>query len=94
MQTVYVLRNDASEFSQLFESRKLFVDYVWFCPRNKHFVAVKLKKFLGVSHEKVMAQNILWRVLVLLVVQSVGRTKIGNVTFGRYTRSAEKNYVV
>lgn len=57
----------------------------------KHSVAVKIEEIFSAVHEKYVRNYLFRRKFILLIVQSVLRTKVGNAAFSGDARAAEEN---
>lgn len=93
MQSVDILRDHRFEFSRPFQPRQSEMASVWLRMRKKHFPLIKPIKFRRISHKKFMGNDRFGRIIVLFMIQTVPRTKIGNPALRADARAAEKDDV-
>ena len=91
MQPVDVLCHHCGELSLRLELCQYLVRGVWLriFVETEHFVAVKAEKLLWFLHIKCVAQDCLWRIVILLVIESVNTPEIRDSALGRHTCPAE-----
>ena len=58
----------------------------------EHFVTVKAEELACFVNKKCVAENLLRRIIVLLIVQTVNTSEVGDSAFCRNSRTAEKYY--
>ena len=91
METVDVLGNDGAQDAVALPPGELEVRLIGFCGQADHLVAVEAVEFLGLLHEKGMAEDLFGRIIVLLMVETVSRTEIGDAALRGHARTAEKD---
>jgi hypothetical protein len=64
---------------------------VWLYPWYNHLAPIELEELLSVASEKTRGQNNLWRIIILLVIQTINTSEIRDSAFSRYTRSTKEN---
>ena len=94
MKSVYVLGNDRTELSLLFQLSQAQMAAVGLDPVDHQLFPVKAVVLLGKAFKKRVAQNRLGRVFPFLVVQAVDAAEIGNPALRADARSAKENDVV
>ena len=96
MKSVYVLRDHCLQLPLLLPLCKLPVCLVRPCrsSRKKDLLIIKAEEFLRMLIVKGVTQNRLWRIVVLLVVQSVHASEIRNSALRGDSGSAEKHHIV
>ena len=58
--------------------------------KEHHLTFVEFIECFRISHKKAMADDLFRRIFILLLIQSIRTSKIRNITFCRYSRSAKK----
>ena len=91
MQAVDVLGHNGAQLSRRLQLGQLFVGGVGLGLQAEHLVPVKAVEFLRPGVEKGAAEDLLRRVVVLLVVQPVHTAEIGDAALGGHPRPAEKD---
>ena len=91
MQPVDVLGDDRAELARFFQLRELVVRGVGLFVEAEHLVAVEAVEFPGLFDKEGVAENLLGRIVVLLIIQSVHAAEVGDAAFGAHARSAEKH---
>ena len=92
MEPVDILGHHREQFALALPFGELQMRLVGLCGKAEHLVAVKAVELLGVSHEEGVAEYLLGRIIVLLVIQSVRGAKVGYAALGGYPRASEKHY--
>ena len=71
MKTVDVLCDDSQKLSCGFKFRELFVCRIRFHVEDQHFVLIKTIELFGIANKKRVADDLLRRILVLQIVETV-----------------------
>ena len=91
MEAVDVLGDDGGQLAPFLPAGQLFVSGVRFCVRAEHLFTVKTVELLRMVQEKMMAQNLLRRPGVMLVIQPVHAAEIRDSALGGHARPAKKH---
>ena len=91
MQIVDVLRHDAQTTSGFLQLGHKAVSGVGPGVRIKHAAAVEAVKLFRIRLKKMMADDFLRRVIILLLIQSVNAAKVRNSAFRGRTRTGKKD---
>ena len=71
MKSVNVLGDNSRKLSRLFKLCKLIVRLVRLFVKTEHFVTIKAEELACFVNKKCVAENLLGRIIVLLIVQTV-----------------------
>ena len=91
MQIVDVLRHDAQTTSGFLQLRHKAVSSVGPGVRIKHAAAVEAVKLFRIRLKKMMADDFLRRVIILLLIQSVNAAEVRNSAFRGCARAGKKD---
>ena len=92
VQPVYILCHNCRKPPGGLQLGQLTVGGVGAGGQADHFLPVEIKEFRRMADKKAMAQDGFGRIVKLLMVKPIDRTKIGDARLGADTGAAEKHY--
>ena len=90
MKSVYILCDYGFELALFLKLRKLDMGDIGLYAVKQYFLPVKPVELLGIPHKEGMADDLLRRIIILLVVETVYASEVGYAAFGGHARSAKE----
>ena len=76
MQAVYILRHYRSKPAGFFKLRQFYMCRIRLCIQSHHLLPVKIIKSFRIFHKEAVAYNLLRRILILLMIDTVRTSEI------------------